>query len=128
MSNQDWWSKKLGQEPQGRPDPTPPMPLSQQPMTPMPVFQPQTPTQSKAQSVNQNTTCPNCWSSNYFSYQNTSPRCYDCGYPVQQSGSAYGALSVANVEGAAKPAIGNSGTSGFSPMPDGYGPNGQKLG
>ena len=128
MNNSDWWAEKLGTTTQGRPDPTPAMPPSQQPMTQMPVFQPQTPPPTKAQSVTQTTTCPDCGSSNYFSFQNSSPRCYDCGYPVQQSGSNYGALSTANVEGAAKPAIGNSGTSGFKPIPDGYGANGQRLG
>jgi hypothetical protein len=42
MSNADWWAQKLnGTQNQGqqfRPDPTPPMPPSQQPMTPMPTL------------------------------------------------------------------------------------------
>jgi ribosomal protein L37E len=129
MNNADWWAKKLGQQPQVqqlRPDPTPQMPPSQQPMQQMPAFQqPQT---TKAQSANQTTTCPDCGSSNYFSFQNSAPRCYECGYPVQQSGSRFGGLAGANVQGPTKPANGNSGTSGFSAIPDGYGANGQKLG
>ena len=129
MNNADWWAKKLGQQPQapqGRPDPTPQMPPSQQPLTPMPGFQ--QPEISKAQSANQTATCPECGSSNYMAVQNAAPRCLDCGYPVQQSGSRYGSLTGANVQGAAKAATGNSGTSGFSAIPDGYGANGQKLG
>jgi hypothetical protein len=129
MNNADWWAKRLGQQPQvpqSRPDPTPPMPPSQQPMSPMPAFQQQE--QTKAHSARQTDTCPDCWSSNYFAIENAKPRCYDCGYPVQQSGSRYGGLAGAHVQGSAKPATGNSGTSGFNPIPDGYGPNGQKLG
>jgi ribosomal protein S27E len=133
MNNANWWAEKLaqqiGQPPaqQGRPDPSPAMPPSQQPMQAMPSFQPQV-EQTKAQSAKQSASCPDCGSGNYFSASaQTALRCYDCGYPVQQSGSRFGGLAGAHVQGAAKPAHGNSGTSGFNPMPDGYGPNGQKL-
>lgn len=130
MNNADWWAKRLGQQPQipqGRPDPAPQMPPSQQPMAQMPVFQQQQTT--KAQSATQFATCPDCGSGNYMApTPQIQPRCYDCGYPVQQSGSRFGGLAGAHVEGSAKPATGNSGTSGFNPMPDGYGANGQKLG
>jgi len=129
MNNADWWAKKLGQPqvPQGRPDPTPGMPPSQQPMQPMPSFQ--QPQVSKAQSANQVATCPDCGSGNYFAATaQTSFRCYDCGYPIQQSGSRYGGLAGANVTGTPQAATGNSSTSGFSAIPDGYGANGQKLG
>jgi ribosomal protein S27E len=132
MNSSDWWAEKLGTTPTpnvGRPDPTPPMPQSHLPMTQMPVFQPQTQAPSKAESARQTAFCPDCGSSNYFSATpQTQLRCYDCGYPVQQSGSHYGALSLANVDGTVKAANGNSGTSGFSAIPAGYGPNGQKLG
>jgi ribosomal protein S27E len=129
MNNADWWAKKLGQPqaPQGRPDPTPSMPPSQQPMQSMPAFQ--QPQETKAQSAKQTASCPDCGSGNYFSATpQTAFRCYDCGYPVQQSGSRYGGLAGANVTGDAKPATGNSTTSGFSAIPAGYGANGQKLG
>ena len=131
MNNSNWWADKLGTTPAPSPrqDPTPQLPPSQQPMAQMPVFQPQVPQPSKAMSANQNAQCPNCWSNNYFAATaQTSLRCYDCGYPVQQSGSAYGSLAGATVQGAAIPANGNSGTNGFSPIPDGYGSNGQRLG
>lgn len=118
MTNSDWWAKKLGQQQpiqQGRPDPTPPMPPSQQPMAMMPQFQQQQST--KAQSVNQTATCPDCGSGNYFSATpQTSLRCYDCGYPIQQSGSRFGGLAGAHVEGAAKQATGNDGTNNWNPQ------------
>jgi ribosomal protein S27AE len=117
MNNSDWWAKKLGNpQPQqvGRPDPTPPMPLSQQPMTPMPAFQqPQT---TKAVSARQTATCPDCGSGNYFAIENAKARCYDCGYPVEQSGSRYGGLAGAVVDGAAKQAAGNDTTNNWNPQ------------
>jgi ribosomal protein L37E len=116
MNNADWWAKKLGTpqaQPVGRPDPTPPMPMSQQPMTPMPSFQPQG--SERAQSAKQTATCPDCGSSNYFSIQNAAARCYDCGYPLQQSGSRYGSLTGAHVEGATKQATGNDSTNNWNP-------------
>ena len=58
---------------------------------------------------------------------NIAARCIDCGYPVLQSGSRCGALTGAKVEGSAKGAIGNSTSSGFNPMPDGYNAQGQKI-
>lgn len=118
MNNADWWAKRLGNAapvPQGRPDPTPAMPPSQIPMTQMPAFQtPQAP--HKAQSARLTDTCPDCGSGNYFSATpQTSLRCYDCGYPVQQSGSRYGGLAGAHVEGAAKAATGNNTTNNWNP-------------
>jgi hypothetical protein len=115
MSNADWWAKKLGQPaPQGRPDPSPTMPPSQQPMAPMPAF-PQQQT-AKAQSASQTATCPDCGSGNYFAIQNAAARCYDCGYPIQQSGSRFGGLAGANVEGPAQQATGNNSTNNWNPQ------------
>lgn len=119
MNNADWWAKKLGQQPQlnqGRPDPTPPMPPSQQPMDMMPPFQGNSTSSEKAQSAKQTTTCPDCGSSNYFSFQNSTPRCYECGYPVQQSGSRYGSLAGARIEGTTKQATGNDTTNNYNPQ------------
>lgn len=117
MSNADWWANKLAgntpQVPVGRPDVSPPMPPSQQPMAPMPAFQAPPPT--KAQSASQVASCPDCGSGNYFAIQNAAPRCYDCGYPLQQSGSAYGSLTGARVEGSAKSAIGNDTSNNWNP-------------
>ena len=123
MSNADWWANKLaqtsGQQPQvGRPDPTPAMPPSQQPMQAMPTFQPNTQTARPLPSSSQTYSCPDCGSSNYLSPdpKTIAFRCYDCGYPVQQSGSRFGGLAGAHVEGAAKQASGNDATSNWNPQ------------
>jgi hypothetical protein len=117
MNNADWWAKKLGNpQPQqpGRPDPSPAMPPSQQPMAVMPNFQkPQT---ERAQSAKQTATCPDCGSNNYMAIQNAAPRCFDCGYPLEQSGSRFGNLSGAHVEGSAKQASGNDSTNNWNPQ------------
>lgn len=118
MSNADWWAKQLGAQPQQAAPrqmdmPTPP---SQQPMTPYTPPQPQQPA-SKAQSAKQNQTCPDCGSANYMSpTQNVGLRCYDCGYPIQQSGSRFGSLTGAKIEGPVKGSIGNDGKSNWNPQ------------
>jgi hypothetical protein len=118
MSNADWWASKLAQQapaPQvGRPSNIPPMPPSQQPMAPMPSFQPQT--TERAQSSKQTATCPECGSVNYMAVANAAPRCYDCGYPISQSGSRYGTLTGAHVEGSAKQAKGNDTQNNWNPQ------------
>lgn len=122
MNNADWWAKKLGtpQVPQGRPDNAVPMPPSQQPMQVMPQFQntsnPAT-AASQAQYAVATDTCPECRSSNYFSPNaQIAKRCYDCGFPVQQSGSRYGSLTGAHVEGATQAARGNDTTNNYNPQ------------
>lgn len=130
MNNADWWASKLNNTTpapqQGRPLNIPTSP-SQVPMQQMPSFQQAPPT--KAQSANQVATCPDCGSNNYMSPSpQIAPRCTDCGYPVQQSGSRYGSLAGSHVDGTIKQAVGNSSTSGFSMIPEGYNANGQKIG
>ena len=118
MSNSDWWAKQLGaqpQTPQQRPADIP-MPASQQPMT---KFEPSIPQQpiTKAQSVKQTQSCPDCDSANYMSpAPNVGLRCYDCGYPLQQSGSKFGSLTGAKVEGSVKSSIGNDTQSNWNPQ------------
>lgn len=125
MSNADWWAKQLGAQPapvQQRPVNNP-MPPSQQPMTQFTPPQPAAPSAPSAQRADY---CPSCNSGNYMRPNaNTEFRCYDCGYPREQSGGRFGALTGAKVEGAAKGAIGNT-TGGFNPMPAGYNPDGTK--
>ena len=120
MSNADWWANKLAQTtpqvPQGRPDPTPAMPPSQQPMAPMPSFQQAPNPAERAASARQTASCPECGSANYMAVQNAAPRCYDCGYPIQQSGSRYGNLTGAHVDGATKQASGNNQASNWNPQ------------
>jgi hypothetical protein len=120
LNNADWWAKKLGnpapQVPQGRPNPTPGMPPSQQPMTQMPSFQASPNPAEKAQSARQTASCPDCGSANYMAIQNAAPRCFDCGYPLEQSGSRYGSLAGANVVGNAQAATGNDTQSNWNPQ------------
>jgi hypothetical protein len=124
VSNADWWAKQLGAQPQApqqqapvaAPRPTNnPMPPSQQPMNQFQPVQPQQPA-SRAQSALQTASCPECGGTNYMSVHNAAPRCYDCGYPISQSGSRYGSLTGAKVEGSAKSAIGNDVQSNWNPQ------------
>ena len=117
MSNADWWSKQLGVQP-AAPVALPadiPMPPSQQPMTPYVPPQPQQPS-IRIGSTGQTQLCPDCNSNNYMAVQNAAPRCYDCGYPLQQSGSKFGSLTGAKVEGNIKSSIGNDTQSNWNPQ------------
>lgn len=87
MSN-GWWEKKLGapapQQPVAPaatqyPVSTPPAPVYQQPVQNTPPVQ-----------HNPTPRCPGCGSGNYGGTAESRPRCYDCGYPLQQSGSGVG--------------------------------------
>lgn len=118
MSNADWWAKRLQQQqptpPAARTQSVPQAP-SQVPMTPYQPAQPQMPT-SKAQSASQTATCPDCGSDNYFGFNGSKPRCYECGYPMEQSGSKYGSLTGAQVVGDTKGAKGNDKTNNYNPQ------------
>lgn len=92
-----------------------PLPQSQRPME---RFEPPAPTQdpaSKAQSAKLVETCPDCGSNNYFGVQGSKPRCYECGYPMEQSGSKYGQLQGAHVEGDTQAARGNNQVNNYDP-------------
>lgn len=101
MSN--WWAQHLSQ---GN---TPPRPNShtlpevrRQPPPPVVV-----PVQQKTVDF-----CPSCGSENYMSPSaNISKRCYDCGYPVSQSGTG---VSGTSTEGTVKKAV-QVDTPGYSP-------------
>ena len=84
MSN--WWADKLGTT-QPRATNLPPMPPSQQPMTMAPPAVTQQP--NLPQSAVQVSSCPECRSRNYGSFEGARARCYDCGYPLKQSGSGF---------------------------------------
>ena len=118
MSNANWWANKLGQAaPAQQPRPANnPMPPSQQPMTPYTQPQQPAPPLSRAQSASQTQSCPNCSSNNYMSVSGAKLRCYDCGYPLEQSGSRYGSLTGAKIEGSTKSARGNDSTNNFNPQ------------
>ena len=117
MSNADWWAKQLGAQ---APAPVQrsadvPMPATQIPMTPYVPPQQRPLPSTRAQSASQTTACPECNGNNYMAVQNAAPRCYDCGYPITQSGSRYGSLTGANVEGPTKSSIGNDAQSNWNP-------------
>lgn len=114
MSSSSWWANKLAaQVPQGRPDNSPPMPPSQQPMTvapPATVRQPNLPPSSSQVS-----SCPECRSTNYGSVEGAKARCYDCGYPIRQSGSGMGKGISVPMEGPTQAAI-QVETGGWNPQ------------
>lgn len=117
-SNADWFAKKLQQQqppaPAARTQSVPLAP-SQVPMTPFQAPQPQT-AAPKAQSALKNDLCPDCGSDNYFGFNGSKPRCYECGYPMEQSGSKYGSLTGARVVGDVKGARGNDATNNYNPQ------------
>lgn len=109
-----WWADKLGAP---KTNQTPEVPLVQQTPVVQPGVTPQYPVYTPNQTyppVNQPPTynpelvgrtlpasamapskCPNCSSGNYGKMTpETAPRCYDCGYPIQQSGSGMPGVRV----------------------------------
>lgn len=117
-SNADWFAKKLQQQqppaPAARTQSVPLAP-SQVPMTPFQAPQPQT-VAPKAQSASKTDLCPDCGSDNYYGFSGSKPRCYECGYPMEQSGSKYGSLTGARVVGDTKGARGNDATNNYNPQ------------
>jgi len=93
MSNANWWAKQLGGQPAARPvqPQTPNQPQAYPPTTQQPAYQPPEVQQHTLPASATNALrCPGCGSGNYGSDGQTKPRCYDCGYPIQQSGSGVG--------------------------------------
>jgi len=120
VTSADWWAKKLQQNPPQQPTSNRPanMPVapSQQPLPVMPQIPQQPNPAERAMSARQTESCPECYSGNYMAVSGAAPRCYDCGYPIQQSGSKYGALTGAHVEGSTKGARGNDATNNYNPQ------------
>lgn len=114
----DWFAKKLQNQqpavPAARATNLPQAP-SQTPMATFVPPQPQNPA-AKAQSASETATCPDCGSDKYFGFNGSKPRCYECGYPLEQSGSRYGSLTGANVEGPVQGARGNDPTNNYNPQ------------
>lgn len=123
MSNADWWSKQLGNNGTPRQAPPPTAPAPYQPYVP-PSQQPNVQVNydpdndqlvSKAASARRNDRCPECMSGNYFAPQGTQRmRCYDCGYPVMQTGSG-GGMPGGNSSGPVQKAKQVGQTGGFNP-------------
>lgn len=105
MSN--WWADKLGtprqpqqqprlpeqQVPVTNPGVTPQYPgytpnQGYPPVTQQPPYNPELVGRTLPASAVNASRCPNCSSGNYGKMTaETAARCYDCGYPIQQSGS-----------------------------------------
>jgi hypothetical protein len=116
----DWWSKNLGGQPaQRQSTPTSPLPnvryVPEGNVHSTPVTYDPNADQlmTKSQAAKQTESCPGCMSGNYFAAQGSErKRCYDCGYPIVQSGT--GAGFSTNSGGPATPAKQVSNGSGFS--------------
>lgn len=101
MSSQNWWASKLGGQPSA------PAPI-QQPRPQQPNLIPAGQNNSTPPVVaSPSERCPGCGS---FNYGGATPesrkRCYDCGYPIVQSGSGLGKgiTSGPQASGPAQPA------------------------
>jgi len=89
MSNADWFAKKLGvpqQQQEAGPQPTyVPQVQNPIPSVAQPSYPPATP------AIPRGDRCPGCGSGNYGgATPEARKRCYDCGYPITQSGSGMG--------------------------------------
>lgn len=101
MSNQNWWAQKLGGQPSA-PSYTPQVQQPVQPQRPnfIPTGQTSTPPVVAAPTER----CPGCGSNNYGGATPESrKRCYDCGYPIVQSGSGMGRGIVSGQQTAGAP-------------------------
>jgi hypothetical protein len=83
-------------------------------MTPYVAPQPQP--NLRIGSAGQTQRCPECSSNNYMAVSNAAPRCYDCGYPIVQSGSGLGKGITGGPQaaGPAQPAV-QVATGGWNP-------------
>jgi hypothetical protein len=94
----NWWANKLGTTPAPQPQQVQP---AYQPQVPLQQTQPQfqQPQQQypPSQQIQVSARCPGCGSGNYGGASPESrPRCYDCGYPISQSGSGVGTGIIGN--------------------------------
>lgn len=91
-----WFAKRLGADPSEVRANTPP--ASANPPVPQPTQNPESLTEALRDpafrrggeaSKTELASCPGCGSTNYFSRASVQakPRCYDCGFPIQQRGS-----------------------------------------
>ena len=97
MSN-SWWADKLGNGQAPAQRSAPPVQPTYYPAPPAQQAPPVNPElagrrmPASASSGN----CPNCGSGNYGGTPETKARCYDCGYPLQQSGSGTPGVRIPN--------------------------------
>lgn len=94
-----WWDKKLNNNPQtpapARPAQPPVQPSYYPPAGSTPRVSPELEGHRLPASAAFAESCPNCASGNYGrSTPESRARCYDCGYPLQQSGSGVPGVRV----------------------------------
>jgi len=117
MSSNNWWASKMGTTTPvpSRPEPIPtsPVPTPYNPTPQVPQEAPRMP-----QSAVNASRCPGCGSGNYGSTDpSAKARCYDCGYPVVQSGSGMGkGISGGQGSGPAQPARQINTANNFNPQ------------
>ena len=96
MNSASWWANKIGggnSKPSTPPVAPPPpqypvIPQSKAPSVPIEYDAGRDEVVTRAQSQVLHDRCPECGSGNYFAPdRNASHRCFDCGYPLRQSGS-----------------------------------------
>lgn len=101
-----WWTNKLGN--------SQPHSSGQKPTyVPAPVTPQLPPTQ---QVLPESPRCPSCGSNNYGGTAETRARCYDCGYPIQQSGSGIPGIRGPKAEGPVQPAKQVHSGNNFNPQ------------
>lgn len=112
-----WWANKLGaQQPQQQvPQPqVPQQPAYVPPAQPQPVQQQSYPQTQMPYTPSPR--CPGCGSGNYGGTAETRARCYDCGYPIQQSGSGMSGVRGPQAEGPTQAAKQVSTANNFNPQ------------
>lgn len=91
MMSSNWWANKITVNPAATPVPRSSVP----PTTQQPAYvPPELRDRALPQSATSMARCPSCNSQNYGGYMDSRPRCYDCGYPIQQTGSGTTGVSV----------------------------------
>ena len=120
----DWFAKRMGvpqqqQQPNYTQPPTPTVPQQFTPQNPAYPTQQYVPEQTGARPTAsvESTRCPGCGSGNYGKSPmapESKARCYDCGYPLVQSGSGMGSAGSQATGGPAIPAK-QIQTGGFNP-------------
>ena len=121
MSSSNWWAAKLGggAPTSSTPAVTPPSgnvyrATPGAPNTPVSYDPNQDQLVTRAQSAKSSDRCPGCNSGNYMAPMGTQlKRCYDCGYPIVQSGTGAGGTGTSS--GPAVAAKQPSQGSGFNP-------------
>lgn len=113
----NWWSTKLTGAPAQPQTPQAPTPQYAAPQ-PAQYAQPQQPQYPPQQQMTpQAARCPGCGSGNYGGATPESRlRCYDCGYPLQQSGSGVGKGIVGGQSGGPAQPARQVASGGFNPQ------------